>query len=199
MASRQYIHQVTPTKDPGSSSLVRWASDLAAEHLLPIGDRWKHTAAVASRAVSALPVVMPQDQTLLLSAAWLHDLGYAPEVARTGFHPLDGARFLEQLRAPKRVVNLVANHSCARFEAWERDLLPELAPYELEVGPVADALIFADMTTGPTGESVSVEDRLSEILRRYSEEDPVHRAIAEASTEIKAAVSRVEQRLAELL
>lgn len=176
-----------------------WAVELATAHLADLGDRWTHTQAVGRRAEAASAVVDQSEKSALMAAAWLHDIGYAPEVARTGFHPLDGARFLKSIGAPDRVVNLVANHSCARFEAWERDLLPELAPYELEVGPVADALIFADMTTGPTGDAVSVEDRLSEILRRYSEENPVHRAIAEASLEIEAAVSRVEQRLADLL
>ncbi|ETB45782.1 metal-dependent phosphohydrolase, partial [Mycobacterium avium 10-5560] len=30
----------------------------------------------------------------LVAAAWLHDIGYAPSVRRTGFHPLDGAEFV---------------------------------------------------------------------------------------------------------
>ncbi|WP_323098242.1 hypothetical protein [Intrasporangium sp. YIM S08009] len=30
------------------------------------------------------------------AAAWLHDVGYAPSVAQTEFHPLDGARFLQK-------------------------------------------------------------------------------------------------------
>ncbi|MET3808691.1 hypothetical protein ABIB25_005721 [Nakamurella sp. UYEF19] len=60
---------------------------------------------------------------------------------------------------------------------------------------MADALIWADMTTGPTGQTVTVEDRLAEILRRYTEESPVHRAIEEASGDIVAAVRRVQIRL----
>lgn len=158
-----------------------------------------HTVSVAARASLASFTIEPGDRCLLVAAAWLHDLGYAPEVARTGFHPLDGARFLETIGAPDRVVNLVAHHSCARFEAHARGLLLELGPYELEVGPVPDALIYADMTTGPTGGGVGVEERLAEILRRYHPEDPVYRATVEARGEIVAAVSRVEQRLAELL
>lgn len=190
------LRQPTP---PGVEPVVEWASGLAEKHLSGLGTRWLHTSAVADRAVLAASTIEPGDRGLLLAAAWLHDLGYAPQVARTGFHPLDGARFLKKVGAPDRVVNLVANHSCARFEAHERDLLLELAPYELEVGPVADALIYADMTTGPTGETVSVEQRLTEILRRYEQQDPVHRAIAEASDEIEAAVARVEARLAQAL
>ncbi len=184
---------------PAPESVVRWAASLAKQHLSGLGSRWRHTVSVADRASLAASTIEPGDRGLLVAAAWLHDLGYSPEVARTGFHPLDGARFLETIRAPERLINLVANHSCARFEAYERNLLLELAPYQLEVGPVADALIYADMTTGPTGKTVSVEHRLAEILRRYEQQDPVHRAIAEASDEIEAAVSRVEARLAQTL
>jgi hypothetical protein len=34
---------------------------------------------------------LPDD---LVAAAWLHDIGYAPELAKTGFHPLDGSAAL---------------------------------------------------------------------------------------------------------
>ena len=52
-----------------------------------------------------------------MGAAWLHDVGYAPEVADTGFHPLDGARYLAGLETDERVVNLVGRHSYAILEA----------------------------------------------------------------------------------
>ncbi|WP_406239339.1 hypothetical protein [Nocardia sp. NBC_01009] len=31
-----------------------------------------------------------------MTAAWLHDIGYAPDIARIGFHPVDGAEFLRE-------------------------------------------------------------------------------------------------------
>jgi HD superfamily phosphodiesterase len=34
---------------------------------------------------------------LLEAAAWLHDIGYSPEIAVSGFHPLDGARYLRDV------------------------------------------------------------------------------------------------------
>ena len=37
---------------------------------------------------------------VLVSAARLHDIGYAPDVMATGFHPLDGVRYLAGLGAP---------------------------------------------------------------------------------------------------
>ena len=179
------------------SRLGDWAEGLAREQLQSIPNRWRHTQSVAAQARTASSTVAIADRPLLEAAAWLHDIGYGPEIAHTGFHPLDGARYLERYAAPQRLINLVANHSCARFEADERGMLPELSSYELEVGPVADALIWADMTTGPTGQTVTVEDRLAEILRRYTAESPVHRAIEEASANIVAAVSRAQRRITE--
>lgn len=182
---------------PPHDEIPYWAETLARQQLQSLPSRWHHTQTVAAQARIASVTIGLQDRALLEAAAWLHDIGYGPRIADTGFHPLDGARYLEGRAAPARLINLVANHSCARFEAHERGILPELRAYELEVGPVADALIWADMTTGPTGQTVTVDVRLAEILSRYTEESPVHKAIEEASADIVAAVHRVETRLSE--
>ena len=88
---------------------------------------------------------MPDD---LVAAAWLHDIGYAPGLVQTGFHPLDGARFLRRAGADGQVVSLVAYHSCARVEADVRGLGVELAAEFTPGGPLlADALLYCDMTT----------------------------------------------------
>src|SRR5664280_85051 len=174
---------------------VRLASKLAEQRLGGVGDRWRHTQAVAARAKSAGGAVDPPDRDLLVAAAWLHDIGYADSVTDTGLHPLDGAEYLTRLGFAPRLVALVAHHSCARFEAAERGLKEPLATYARETGPVADALIYADMTTGPTGETVAVADRIAEILERYPPEHPVHRAIARARAELVASVHRTQQRL----
>ncbi len=42
------------------------------------------------------------DAGLLEAAAWLHDIGYLPELARTGLHGLDGARYLRDTSTPTR-------------------------------------------------------------------------------------------------
>jgi putative nucleotidyltransferase with HDIG domain len=174
---------------------VSRAAELAEQRLGGMGDRWRHTQAVAARARSASPAAAPDDHDLLVAAAWLHDVGYADSVARTGLHPLDGAEYLTRLGFAPRLVALVAHHSCARFEAAERGLTEPLATYVRERGPVADALIYADMTTGPSGETVTVADRIAEILERYLPEHPVHRAIARARGELVASVHRTQPRL----
>jgi hypothetical protein len=53
---------------------------------------------------------------VLVAAACLHDLGYAPALIETGFHGLDGARHLRAL-GYERLAGLVAYHSGARGEA----------------------------------------------------------------------------------
>lgn len=137
------------------------------------------------------------DRDLLVAAAWLHDIGYAAELRETGFHPLDGARHLESLSAPRRLVCLVAHHSGAVYEAEQRGLSAELKPYEREDSPVLDALIYADMTTGPAGQSFDFDTRVNEILVRYAPGSEVHNAISNARPYLGAAVQRVRDRLAD--
>jgi hypothetical protein len=134
---------------------------------------------------------------VLVAAAWLHDIGYAPAVKDTGFHPLDGGRYLRRLGVDEEVVRLVAHHSCAMLEAAERGLGGELAA-EFPPGDPAltDALCFADMTTSPEGEPVEPGDRLAEIQARYGPGDAVTRFIDRARPDILAAVARTRERLA---
>ena len=71
-----------------------------------------------------------------------------------------------------------------------------LAEFEPEDGPVLDALTYADMTTGPAGERVDLEERIDEILERYPADDPVHRAISRSQPVLREAVERIRARLA---
>jgi hypothetical protein len=136
-----------------------------------------------------------EEAALLSSAAVLHDVGYAPRLALTGFHPLDRARFLrDQYRADERVTRLVANHSFALLEAEERGLR-ELLEAEfplLEDQFLVDALVYCDMTTTPDGDPTTARERVAEIVGRYGAESIVGRFIRRAEPEIFAAVERVE-------
>jgi hypothetical protein len=110
----------------------------------------------------------------LEAAAWLHDIGYAPGLAVTGLHALDGARYLRDAQhADAMLCRLVAHDSCAIIEARERGLADVLslefdpAPYAL-----ASVLTCCDMTISPDGELVPVEQRLAEIQDRYGPKAP---------------------------
>jgi hypothetical protein len=156
--------------------------------------RWRHVQSVARRAAWAADRLSMPDQ--LVTAAWLHDIGYAPELAVTGFHPLDGARFLRRAGADGQVVSLVAYHSCAQIEADVRGLAgmltAEFAPADPMLG---DVLLWCDMTTGPDGDHVGPADRLAEIRRRYGPGHEVTRFAELAAAEILAAAGRVEMML----
>lgn len=134
------------------------------------------------------------DAELLAAAAWLHDVGYAPELAATRFHPLDGARWLRAEGWPAAVVSLVAYHSGAEWEARERGLMDELAEFECPDPDALDLVTFADMTSSPVGERVAARQRIAEILTRYPEGDPVHRAVQRSAPELMASVRRTIDR-----
>lgn len=172
------------------------AFDVAERAVASLVDRWRHTQAVAARAKGLCPAVGESDRQLLVVAAWLHDVGYGPAIASTGFHPLDGAWHLLRLGYPRRLCALVAHHSAAMIEAEERGMAAELAEWEREEGPVADALWAADMTTGPQGQRFTYPERLAEILDRYEPGSVVHRAMTRAQPLIEGAIERTERRLA---
>ena len=72
-------------------TLAAWAQDLARTLLADsLPRRWAHVQGVAARARSLAPS-LGADADLLEAAAWLHDIGYLPELAETGLHSLDGA------------------------------------------------------------------------------------------------------------
>ena len=64
--------------------------------------RWQHVQAVAAQA-AWLAVIPSVAGDALVAAAWLHDIGYAPDLVDVGFHPIDGARFLRKLGADDRL------------------------------------------------------------------------------------------------
>lgn len=169
-----------------------------AGELLGVGTaRWHHSAGVATAAASLSRMFSEEDAELLVAAAWLHDIGYCAELLDTGFHPLDGARHLRALGAPDRLCRLIANHTGAWAEAESRGLVELLtAEFPAEQSPVADALTYADLTTGPAGQPLSAEERIAEILERYEAGHVVHRSIRQVTPELLATVRRVEQTLA---
>ena len=174
--------------------LEAWAAEAAERLIGPLGDRWLHVQAVAHEARRVAPVLPAEDRELLVAAAFLHDVGYAPSLNRLGFHSVDGARFL-RAHDQEQLASLVAHHSGARFEAEERGLVAELAAFPVEDGPIMDALIFADMTIGPSGQPMTLDERIEEVRRRYPPDDPVHRAIVRARPLLQAAIDRIQDRL----
>ncbi len=180
-----------PTIAAGAEGLTR---SLLADAL---PRRWSHVQGVAARARSLAPAI-GSDAGLLEAAAWLHDIGYLPELAATGLHGLDGARYLRDVQdAEPLLCRLVAHHSCAVIEAEERGLAHVLTrEFAPPPRPLADALTFCDMTTSPDGEHVQVHNRLAEIHDRYGSGHLVSRSIRRATPLILEAVGLVRARAA---
>jgi HD domain len=175
-------------------SLVSWAAEQAASLLAPLGDRWLHVQGVVEAARWVGEVLNEEDRSYLIAASYVHDIGYAPSLIKTGFHPLDGAQYLRSL-GHERLACLVAHHSEARFEAQLRGYMYELNAFPRERSATADALAYCDSTTGPMGERVSLKERACDVYSRYGETDVVTRAFHQAMPYFSLAIARTRLRL----
>ena len=128
------------------------ASRALAETLLAdqLPEHWRHTQAAAREALrlADLPGI---DRGPLIQAAVLLDVGRSPVAARTGFPPLDAARFLRVRGYDRRLRALVAHQLAAGVEAEERGI--DLGGLEDEATPTRDALwwcvLVADLEAAP--------------------------------------------------
>jgi hypothetical protein len=173
---------------------VEWACEVARDCLAEaLPRRWRHVQAVVERARILSSSLGADDAEHLVAAAWLHDVGYAPGIAETGFHPLDGARYLRKLGCPERVCNLVAFHSCASAEAKVLGLVDGLREFSDEPSLLRDLLWYADMTTGPDGQCMTFPERMNEIRSRYGPDHYVVRALDAGMAERETAVARARE------
>ena len=105
----------------GPTVLIRHARDLAQILLARTQERWRHTIGVARRAEDVARILdTPDDREILVAAAWLHDIGYSEQLHDTGFHPIDGARYLHLHGWLPRLAGMVAHHSEASSVAGVR-------------------------------------------------------------------------------
>jgi len=120
----------------------------------------EHSARTARRAAVLSHHIPGSQATDVVAAAWLHDIGYAPHLRRTGFHPLDGALFLMGEDWPERIVRLVAHHSLAALEAPFYGVGHHLGVIEVVTGIDADILVSADLAAGVGDPTPTIEERL---------------------------------------
>jgi hypothetical protein len=172
-----------------------WAEAEAFRLVSPLGRRWCHVRGVAACAEHiAAPLGLRRED--LVAGAWLHDVGYAPELQDTGFHPVDGARHLRRCGVDELIVCLVAYHSWAVHEARVRGFEERfLAEFATPPQDYADGLCYCDMTNGPDGQPVTAIDRLDEIQARYGPGHTVTQFVDLARDDILGSVARVEAKL----
>lgn len=160
-------------------------ADLLAE--LPESRR-AHSVAVGERVASLASRLAPAVRAEVVAAGVLHDVGYSPSWVVLGFHPLDGAAGLRERGFSPLVCDLVSTHTGALWEADERGLDVELFDgFRCDRDDIAllrRVVTWADLTTGPTGQLVTVDERLSEIRARYPDEHPVSRFVSRRRAEL---------------
>jgi putative nucleotidyltransferase with HDIG domain len=179
----------------GGGGRAAVARAVAETLLADLPERWSHTIAVAARAEELAGAVDPADRDALIVAAWLHDIGYGRLAVETGFHPLDGARYLDRHGWPARISALVAHHSGADFLAISYGRYEQLSAYPHENSPVSDALTYADQTTGPAGEPMAIGPRMTDAIHRHGPESPHALVHHVRGPYLLETATRVEQRL----
>src|ERR1700687_4768665 len=121
------------------TNIVEWTAKQAGTFLAPLGNRWLHTLGVVERAHEVGRILNEEDRVLLIAAAYLHDIGYAPSLKVTGFHPIDGAYYLLSQRQ-ERLASIIAYHFESQYEAQLRGLAMELSKIPRDSSAVANAL-----------------------------------------------------------
>jgi len=174
------------------------AATLAVRLLHGLERRLDHSAAVAAQIDRVTGLVESEWRRPVKDAAWLHDVGYSPDLALTGFHPLDGARWLRDHRWSTETCRLVAWHTEPLEEARLYGLDNELAA-EFERPPrrAGAALAWADLTSSPSGERWDPQRRLADILDRYPPGSRVNEATRASLPALWAAVREIEDLLSD--
>jgi putative nucleotidyltransferase with HDIG domain len=158
--------------------------------------RWLHIQAVAAFASDLVRRIPDASQTAVV-AAWLHDIGYASDLAVTGFHPLDGARFLRQSGWPDEICALVAHHTNARYQARQLGLAADLDREYPDVESInRDVLWMSDAHAGPLGQRFSIAQRVAEVATRYGEAHVVTSYMRAIQPDLEAVRMRLDDALA---
>ena len=170
---------------------VTTAIETARELLVGLPQRLAHALACGEVAERVTRQILEVDGDRVVSAAYLHDIGYAERLVATGLHSLDGAAWLTGFGEPD-LASLVAHHSGAECEAHERGLGAAIAAYAKPRQIEADILAYCDLSSGPSGEAMTFDERICDIRRRYPEGHPVRLAVSQALPQLRGSVRRVE-------
>jgi hypothetical protein len=180
-----------------SESKTPDARALAEVLLSGVGSRFAHSQGVVRRVDRVDCLLGAPWRCAITSAAWLHDIGYSDQVADTGFHQLDGARWLRDRGWLLDLCRLVAWHTGSDIEGRLHRLHAELVAEFDPPPPIATAVLtWADLTTSPLGAPWTAEHRLTDILKRHPADSIVHRATVAGRSALLEAARSIESLLA---
>lgn len=158
-----------------------------------VGTRLAHSLGVGRQA-ELFTTNYPADQrNRIVTAAYLHDIGYSRRCRRTGWHPYDGARWLAAQGYDTVICHLVMWHTAAWYEGRLRGLYDTaVTQFGLPDPTSLDTAVLAasDLLTGPAGQTLTVDERLADIARRYPPTSVVAQAMTQAETELRVLVDR---------
>lgn len=160
------------------------------------GSVYQHVTALASKTQTLEAWICEregaEEYQLLLASVWLHDIGKARALHASGFHPLDGALYLDALGVQSRLVGLVAHHSGARLQLTGSKLLA-LDAFPREPSSIARYLDALDMSTGPHGEEWSLAVRMQDIQTRYGEASSEYQAALHILPECRKTLEKMPE------
>jgi protein-tyrosine phosphatase len=186
-----------PTSTPPlAPPFAPWARELAEREIGPTLPRRRLHDAAVDELAAAVAAILPEDERdLFLATLAIHDIGFSPAAAETGFQPIDGARYLEAAGAPERLVALIANNVSAAIEAELRGHDEAYERWPDEASALRDAVWFCCITTAADGSPIDVDERIDAWLGQYPE-PVVPEFVRRAREPIRAAVARTAERLA---
>ena len=168
--------------------LVRYtfaASPARLAHVLTVAS---HVRETAERLDATGSVCIDVDYAY--RAALLHDIGYAPELQETGFHPIDGARYLERRGYPTIAADIICHSNSPELAR-----LRGLPPISVSTSLVAELITYWDVQVAQGGIVMTYADRMSEIRARHSAQSDVCRAHEIAEERIQMLRQRIDELL----
>lgn len=128
------------------------------------------------------------DVDLAYRSALLHDIGYAEALYDTGFHPIDGAQYLQR-KGYADIADFIICHS----NSPEQALLRGLPAISVSRHIIADLITYWDVQVTQGGKLVSYTERMEDIRKRYGEESPVWEAHTQAEPRIHAIMDHINE------
>ncbi len=189
------FHSATVTKASMDASKL-------AQYLSPKSNRYQHILGVVRLMEDLLPSLQIPDnwKPHVIQACYLHDIGYSPKLNQYGFHPLDGAIFASKKGFVKPVVSAILFHSCAYEIAQMEKNQKRLSIYQAHLPLLdehdrllIDLVTYCDIHTSPTGEKISFQERVKEVIDRYGAHHPVSKMMVQNQKHYEVVVTRVNQ------
>lgn len=186
-------------KDSITMSQTTMSRELLGKHISPETNRYKHILGVVNRLQDLLPKlpISNQQRIELLNAAFLHDIGYSDQLNKLSFHPLDGAIYAQRIGYAKPVVSAVLFHSCAydQMKMYRNDLSEYMERNYLDLTDedlfFIKVITYCDLHTSPTGENITLDYRISEVVDRYGVDHDVSKFMLACEPKFRKIVDKI--------